>query len=366
MAPAVKPPPSRALSLIAADTIAIRPVRWLWDDRIALGTLCLIGGREGVGKSLLTYTLAAQVTRGTLPGVYLGTPKAVIVAASEDSWEHTIVPRLLGAGADLSRVYRLIVTAKDGTDGSLQLPVDLDELTRVITETHAAIIMLDPLLSRIGHDLDTHKDADVRLALEPIVALADQTGACVLGLIHVNKSSSADPLTLLMGSRAFTAVARSVLFVMADPSDASKRLVGQAKNNLGRMDLPSLSFAIVASMVASLPEGDVWTGRIDWLGDAALSLYDAIAATAVTAHDRSDQDAAAEWLADYLTGDEPIESGKVKRAAAQAGHAVATLQRARGALGIVVSSVGFPRKTCWSLPVIAVNGNGHHRDVARF
>ena len=65
--------------------------------------------------------------------------------------------------------------------------------------------------------LDTHKDAEVRQALEPIVKLADRSSLCVLGLIHVNKSTTSDPLSALMGSRAFAAVARSVLFVMVDP-----------------------------------------------------------------------------------------------------------------------------------------------------
>jgi hypothetical protein len=46
---------------------------------------------------------------GVLPGEYLGQSKAVLVAASEDSWEHTIVPRLMAAGADLDLVYRVEV-----------------------------------------------------------------------------------------------------------------------------------------------------------------------------------------------------------------------------------------------------------------
>ena len=78
---------------------------------------------------------------------------------------------------------------------------------------------LDPLISRLDAGLDTHKDAEVRQAHEPIVALAERTGVHITGLIHVNKSGTADPLTALMGSRAFAAVARAVLFVMEDPDE---------------------------------------------------------------------------------------------------------------------------------------------------
>ena len=54
-----------------------------------------------------------------------GTPRAVIVAATEDSWAHTIVPRLMAAGADLDRVYRVDVVTVEGTDSALSLPGDL-------------------------------------------------------------------------------------------------------------------------------------------------------------------------------------------------------------------------------------------------
>ena len=104
-----------------------RPVKWLWDGRVALGTLALVGGREGIGKSILAYTLAADITRGRLPGAFFfGTPKAVIVAATEDSWAHTIVPRLIAADADLTLVYRVDIQSADGIiDTAVSLPRDL-------------------------------------------------------------------------------------------------------------------------------------------------------------------------------------------------------------------------------------------------
>src|SRR3954464_6558261 len=97
----------RRLRLTRASEIPIRPVHWLWADRIALGTLALLGGREGIGKSTMAYQLAADLTRGRLPGVHFLQPRAVIVAATEDSWGHTIVPRLMAADAHLALVYRV-------------------------------------------------------------------------------------------------------------------------------------------------------------------------------------------------------------------------------------------------------------------
>ena len=76
---------------------------------VPAGAITIAAGREASAKSLYTDWMAAMVTRGTLPGCWQGTPRAVIILASEDSFEYTIKPRLMAAGADLDLVYRLEV-----------------------------------------------------------------------------------------------------------------------------------------------------------------------------------------------------------------------------------------------------------------
>jgi hypothetical protein len=199
----------RRVVLTAASKIKPRRVQWLWDARIALGTLALLAGREGLGKSILSYTIAAMITRGDLPGEFFGTPKSVLVAAAEDSWSQTIVPRLIAAGADLDRVFRVEVI-HDTIHSELITPRDLARVKAVAREVDAALMILDPLISRLDPKPDSHRDADVRRALEPLVAMADLINISVLGLIHHNKSGATDPLQVVMASKAFPAVARSV------------------------------------------------------------------------------------------------------------------------------------------------------------
>lgn len=342
----------RVVNLTTAADIAIRPVHWLWQDRIAMGTLGLIAGPEGIGKSTFTYQVTADITRGTLPGRLHGTTRAVIVAATEDSWGHTIVPRLMAAGADLTKVFRVDVTTSEGTAGYLTLPSDLKALEDAVIKVEAAVILLDPLMSRLGANLDTHKDAEVRVALEPLVEIADRAGAAVLGLIHFNKSGSSDPLQLVMGSKAFTAVARSVFAFARDPDDDNVVLVGQVKNNLGRSDLPTLKMAIVGAHVADTDDGPVLSSRIVWQGETAQGIGDAIADSAGSSDDRTATQEAADWLADWLTiqgGSD--DSATIKREGAKAGHSKDALKRARRRVGAVSESGGFPRKTIWLLPV---------------
>jgi hypothetical protein len=341
----------RTLRLTPASQITVRPVRWCWENRVARGTLALLGGREGIGKSLVAYTLLADVTRGALEGIYYGTPRAVIVAATEDAWEFTIVPRLMAAGANLDLVYRVDVVTSEGSESAVTLPKDLAELERVTRESGAVLTLLDPLLSRLDASLDTHKDAEVRLALEPLVAYAAATDSTVLGLIHVNKSVSTDLLTTLMASRAFAAVARSVLIVMRDPENDTTRLLGQAKNNLGREDLPTLMFTIDSYLAATTDEGEVWTARLQWTGESDRSIQAAAETAAASTGDRSANAEAKDWLSDYLTSQGgSANSVTVKAEAQKAGHRSWPIRRARESLRVVCDPRNFPRETWWTLP----------------
>ncbi|WP_430297997.1 bifunctional DNA primase/polymerase [Sinomonas sp. B1-1] len=343
----------RRLLLTRASQIRPQRVKWLWEGRMALGTLALLAGRQGLGKSTLAYWLAAQITRGALPGEFEGVPKAVLVCATEDDWEHTIVPRLIAADADLEKVYRVEVVNADEVHVGLSLPRDNHGLEQAARETDAALLLLDPLISRLG-DLDTHRDAEVRQALEPLVAVASRTRMAVLGLIHHNKSGATDPLQLVMGSTAFSAVARSVHSVIPDPDDDTnaRRLFGTPKNNLGRADLPTLAFTVETSAVQT-DDGTAWTGCLVWRGEHDGSIADAIRqARDENGGDRSATAEAADWVRDYLVsrgGSAP--SADLKREGIKAGHTVDAVKRARRRLGLSVENVGFPRRSYWSFAV---------------
>jgi hypothetical protein len=353
---AVPMPLGRRVTLTPASSIRPRRTRWLWAGRLALGTLALIGGREGLGKSTLAYTLAAAITRGQLEGEFHGVPRPVAVVATEDSWAQTIVPRLIGAGADLDLIFRVGVLTELDVETGLTLPFDLDALRAQLTASGAAMLILDPLMSRLDARLDTNKDADVRIALEPIVKIAEDSGTVVAGLIHVNKSGSSDALTSLMASRAFAAVARSVVFVLADPEDENgdRKLVGMAKNNLGRSDLPMLAY-VIREQIVGRDEDDgqpITTGCLQWLAHApqgSLSMLMADAAAGppkLTAADRAET-----WLTGYLRErGGRAESKQVKEAGKAAGHSERSLKRALAGAQIATENTStVPRRTEWVL-----------------
>src|SRR5581483_1190533 len=136
----------RELVFQKASGIKPRPVRWAWDTaaphapphlregRFPIGSLVIAAGRAGVGKSQFAAWMTARITTGTLPGQFWGLPRCAVYAATEDSWAMTIVPRLIAAGADLDKVYRVAVTDDNDIHARLTLPADTSLLEKGITE----------------------------------------------------------------------------------------------------------------------------------------------------------------------------------------------------------------------------------------
>ncbi|WP_239168080.1 AAA family ATPase [Catellatospora coxensis] len=327
----------------------MRPVRWTWDNRIPAGSITLIPGREGIGKSLTLAWLAGQLTRGTLPGIHYGTPRAVIYAATEDSWAQTIAPRLYAAGADLDLVYRVDVD-NDGAHDQLTLPRDCNGLAVEIEELGVALLAADPLLSLIQAGIDTHRDRDLRTALEPLAKLADRTGCAVVGLAHFNKSANTDALNLITGSRAFSAVARAVMSIARDDEAGDGSCVmSQSKSNLGRLDVPSLRY-IIESVEVPTDEGPAYVGKLVFTGESDRSVADILGDSGDQGDQREERDGAAAWLADYLIsqGGEAAWAD-VRKAARAEGIAERTLQRATRRARVTVTREGFPSRTIWRL-----------------
>lgn len=339
----------------AASSIRIRPVYWGWKNRLPLGELSLLAGREGLGKSTLGYQLVADVSQGRMEGYFHGTSRSVFIVAAEDSWEHTIVPRLIAGQADLTKIFRIDAKTVEGIETAVSLPKDLVAFERLIYQYETGMVLLDPLMSRLDSKLDSHKDADVRQALEPMVKLAHDTNVMVLGIIHVNKSSGTDPLSLIMGSRAFSAVSRAVLYIQADADQPQVRLMGQAKNNLGRTDLPTLQFSLEEFLVRQTTEGAITTAKLTWLGESTKTIGEEIELS--QDQNRTQIIDAVTWLKDYLTlkGGQ-CESDEIKKAAKREGSfSESTIKRAGKRVPVLIATTPtFPKRTYWYLKGVTV------------
>lgn len=346
----------RRLRATRASQVRVRRQRWLWDNRIVLGGLTLFAGREGLGKSTVAADLAAQTTTGTLDGEYKGEPRSVVYLHSEDARDTTIVPRLIAAGADLDRVVFVdaVHTDEDGEfEGTVVLPTDVGDLADLAIEHDAALVVLDAATSVIDGRLDGSKDREMRKGLEAISRrLAERADVAVLGIVHFGKRDSNDTGKLILGSIAWSQVARSVLAIAAD--DDGGLVVSATKQNLAPGEGASLSARIVSRTV-DVEDGQTSVGRVEWTGETDQRAQDLLGDDSGDSADRSEVDIAAEWLEDYLAVD-PKPSKDVKKAAKAEGIAERTLQRALAKAGVKADSRGFPRTSWWSIPASGASG----------
>jgi AAA domain-containing protein/DnaB helicase-like protein len=240
----------RQLRTTFASDVVPRRVRWIWDGRIVAGGLTLLAGREGLGKSTIAVDVTAQLTRGVLDGECKGEPRTVIYVHSEDARDFTIVPRLTAAGADLTRVVFLDAVTphpQGDIESPLVLPLDDELLVDAIRDHRSALVVLDAATSVIDGRLDGDKDRQMRQGLERIAKIGEKTDAAMLGLVHFGKRDSADTGKLILGSIAWSQVARSVLAVARD-DDTEQLVLSTTKTNLGP-GAPSLAAQIISAVV---------------------------------------------------------------------------------------------------------------------
>lgn len=354
---------ARRLVLTSASDIPIRRVSWLWDTtppgepptshgRIPAYSMTLGGGGPGLGKSQFAAWLTARVTRGELPGELFGTPRSVIYAATEDDWSRTIAPRLVAAGADLCLVFRIAVQDDGQAHARLTLPSDISLLGEIASEHSVSLFVADPLLSLIDSGINDYRAAEVRSALEPLVACAEKHMFTIFGLAHWTKNGGADPLGRIAGSGAFGQVVRAnISFIRTDGEDGPECLMSQTKNNLGRDDLPSYSYTIEAADVQAV-DGVSHVSRFVLGQETNTSVTDVMRAESEPADQGASTEAAA-WLQDFLTNAGGSEKApEIKKFAKKEGIADATLYRARKKLGVQAKQEGFgkDRGSTWYLP----------------
>jgi hypothetical protein len=333
--------------------VEARPVTWLWKGLVPLGTVTVLAGLEGLGKSsLVAGNVAADLSRGRLPGAFEGTPVPTLVVSFEEAAETTIKPRLLAARGETNAVYELRV-AVDGVPDLVSLPGDVEQIATQVEETGARLLFIDPFMAALPGSVDSYRDQDVRRALAPVARVAEDAEIAVIANMHLTKGKVGEALHRVMGSVAFTAVARSVLVLGLDPADegdarAARRILAHAKCNVGPL-ARSLAYSIEGTSIVADGE-EISTVKLVYEGECDTLAREVLAPPAVT--DPTETDEAEEWLEDELADGEWHEGSAVKGAAEAAGHGAKPLRRARENLGVETRREGFPAVSQWRLSVV--------------
>jgi putative DNA primase/helicase len=334
------------VTLIRASDIPDKAMNWLWPGYLAGGMLTLLAGNGGTGKTTIALSLAAIITTGgRLPDGVSAPRGSVIIWSGEDALAEVLVPRLREAGADTSRVH--FVTNGDSVfDPATDMPI-LARMARGIPDL--ALVIIDPIVSAVQGD--SHKNAEVRRGLQPLLNLAAETGAAVIGITHYAKNTAGTSTTdRVIGSVAFNAVAR-VTLATAMGNDGEGRMV-RAKNNVG---ITGNGFAYSIAVVDRKIDGTVsQVSKIVW-GQPLYGFADDLLGQIESK--RNPRDEAADWLTAALHAG-PVASKELKAKAAEDGVAWRTVERAKDALNIIAerkATTGKARGTgewVWRLPEV--------------
>lgn len=333
---------TRRLVVTRGSQVKAKRLVWWEPGLILQSAINLLAAREGKGKSTVASSWAARETRQGGIVLWIGT---------EESREHAIVPRLIAAGADMDRVIFVDVQTDLGT-GALVFPLDLVRIGETIREHGVTMIFLDPAKAVVPPGFSGNDDIAVRQYLEPLAALADRCKVTIIGLAHFGKRVGADSGQLMLGSVAWSQVARCVLSIAEDP-DSGTRVLTNTKANYVGTDR-SVEFRIVSTTIDT-DDGPTEFGSVEWIGDTTVDARDLLGGLDDN-DDAGERTAAEHWLHDYLTANGATPSKVVKAEAAKEKISERTLQRAKKKIGVVDSSAGFPRISTWSLPSASNGG----------
>lgn len=341
--------PENELQILDLSTVEPKEVKWLWTGRFPLGKTSLIVGDPGRGKSFLTLYLAAQVsTGGKWPdGAGCAPLGQVLLFGAEDDVADTVVPRLIAAGADRTKVKAVQCVKLRDDKGEYERSIDLQRDIPRITETAKSmqdvkLIIIDPVSCFMG-DTDSHKNADVRATLAPLAELAAAQGIAVILVSHLRKGEGM-AIHRTMGSLAFVAAARAVMVVTADKEDTSRKLLLPVKNNIGN-DKTGLAFKLSA----------IHTGGgipcIEWIaGEVKTTADEAMAPPARKRGPDADATPAAIEFLKTTLADGPLPQSEIDKKARAADIAIRTLNRAKRELLIVSYRPERRGPWWWKLP----------------
>ena len=220
------PEAEELVPMLCYEDIEQTSVDWLWFPYIPFGKLTIIQGNPGEGKTYFAMMLTAACTnRKLFPNMEDIEPFNVIYQTAEDGMGDTIKPRLVEAGADLSRVMVI-----DDTEEVLTLSDD--RIEKAVRQNQVRLVIIDPVQAFIGADVDMNRANEVRPVFRKLGMIAEKTGCAIVLIGHLNKSSGTQSTYRGLGSIDIMAAVRSLIFIGKVRKDPTTRVLIHEKSSL--------------------------------------------------------------------------------------------------------------------------------------
>jgi putative DNA primase/helicase len=325
--------PARQADLVYLADIDHRPIEWLWQDRLAAGTLAMLSGDPGSGKTWVALAIAAALSQGRVPATpdakATHEPCTILYATTHNGGPELVRPRFASLNGDPARMVLLRGVLDPGSAQPASLSLrDTAMLQDALERTNARLLIIDPLHSYLWA-LDRHRANGPARAFDNLAQIAEKHRCCILLVRHLRKRGQG------VASIELSAAVRTEFLAASSPDSPNNPSLVQLKSNLGRL-APSLGYTIDQ------------TGAFFWTGPSKLTPQDVLTDRPVGAGLPMRRHAA-EWLRQTLC-DGRLSQGTVEAAAQRDGVCMITVRRAKCDLGILSTRDSVNSPWYWTLP----------------
>jgi hypothetical protein len=213
---------------------------WLWHNRLQRSAVNLLAGDPESGKSFLAAALGSILSRGgTYPdGQKAQQPETVLIFDGEQGGGK-FKARAMPNSPELSnfKIFDPQISFPDEHGNTIKEPPDITKHPEIIKEqirlSGASLVIIDPLNHFISN-VDTKSDAQMRNGVySPLFQVAQETGAAILPVAHLNKDQTMSAKKRINGSIANLGAPRSIFIAGEDPDDeeSGRIIFSQVKNN---------------------------------------------------------------------------------------------------------------------------------------
>lgn len=212
-------------SIRSFDEVSEEKLDWLWYPYICRGTLGLLDGDPGCGKSQFTIWLSAMLSKGNkLPNGEELPPMRTFLLNMEDLQGATIKPRLKANGADMSRIFI--------QDQRFQLTPELIVfLDREIAAKEAELVILDPIQAFIKPGMDSSNNVDVRNFMSQLADIAERRNCAIICVRHFGKAAHDKAMKKGIGATDFVGISRNQFGLAKRNDDERGFIVFHMKTN---------------------------------------------------------------------------------------------------------------------------------------
>jgi hypothetical protein len=321
---------------VSAADVVMRPLDWIWKGHLLRGSQELMSGLPDLNKSTAQIGLIACATaRVPWPdGTTAPDPMNVIMLTAEDTLDQIVVPRLIGAGADASRVTIIkCIKTDEHTQRQFLLAEDLERLERLVQKIgNVGLVTIDPITAYMGGKMDSYKATEVRSQLGPLKDFAERLNMRSRRL----PTHGARAIDHFIASQAFIAACRIGHLFVAEMAETGGERVPTGRvlftnvRNAAHPFMPTLVYRKEEFIISTEPR--ITAPRLIWEGVVDITAEASIAAT--TTKKQPEQLKVQAFLRELLKDDKRVAKKEIEEAAEERGFSKKQVRTAGQKLGV--------------------------------